>query len=255
MTNLSLDQTLAPAQPPSECPACGCTNKTIYETDIFFECHNWWYGHTRKFSEDCCEAYTLTTALRATVATLTAELEARVNRAVCVWCGTETTKAEIAEHIYDCIKSPLGELARTWTAEKDALTARLDAVTGERDDLKAERGVILNGYAMIANYALPYFKKLDKKNPTHDTAELLSACYGALEKRTEETNKLSVEWMNNMQAELTTLRAQVAELRDAAEHALPFIGDGTLLKSNHTERHVAYAELRAALAPGGGVGE
>lgn len=65
-------------------------------------------------------------------------------------------------------------------------------------DLEAERGVLLNGADMVARYAFPYFKKWDKKHPSHDTAELLSACEWAMEHQTSETSQLSVEWMTEM---------------------------------------------------------
>lgn len=71
--------------------------------------------------------------------TATAELEAlkaTLTLAKCIWCGHVCKRDDIAVHIFDCIKNPMGELAREWESKKDELTAayaalaeRLRAVT------------------------------------------------------------------------------------------------------------------------------
>lgn len=76
-----------------------------------------------------CYAHSTELVTSATVARMERDAaEAELHKAVCVWCGHIGTRDNIAEHVYECIKSPLGELARTWTAEKDALRARLEAL-------------------------------------------------------------------------------------------------------------------------------
>lgn len=90
--------------------------------------------------------------LRATVAALTAraeQAEAELEKSVCVWCGHIGKRSDIAEHIYECIKSPLGELGMQWAAEKDALTVQLadahqlyECLLAHRNSLADERDAL-----------------------------------------------------------------------------------------------------------------
>lgn len=237
-----------PSAPPS-CPACGSPVKWkssqyfLPNIRIDFECgYIWGYSHNDTWEEkqECNGSFDAAVQLRSTVAALTARVKE---------LETDYAALEYLDHEASIGADEVGRQVKE-------LTARAEKAESFCNDLQAERGVLLNGYAMIANYALPYFKKLHNKNPTHDTAELLSACYGALEKRTDETNKLSVEWMVEMRAERYELTARI----DMLERGLS--GAGHIWETENAnlrqQLDTATAErdaLRAQLAAGEAVGD
>lgn len=91
-----------------------------------------------------------------------------------------------------------------------ALLAQLAAAEAENRALVAERGVLLNGAALVARYALPYFEKLDKRRPSHDTAELLATARDLIARRTPEANQFSVEWMDALRQRAAAAESALA---------------------------------------------
>jgi hypothetical protein len=120
------------------------------------------------------------------------------------------TEAEVKQWVHNYQDNVRALLCEDWLELKANLTELKEEISA----LKAERGVLLNGTEMIARYALPYFEKLNRDNPSHDTAELVSASLYAIQSHTPEANQLSVEWMNKMRSDKAGLERKVQELTD-----------------------------------------
>lgn len=143
----------------------------------------------------------------------------------------ETLGEGLADAILSVVKSYAARLGR----QRDEARARVA-------ELEAERRVLLNGAAMVARYALPYFEKLDKKRPSHDTAELVSNANDMIELMDrDETEGLVVKWMADLRARAEAAEARAALLEQALRSILAW--DGWLL----TEPDVL-AHARAVLA-------
>lgn len=52
----------------------------------------------------------------------------------CTWCGYVGPREKVAVHILECVKHPMGELARQWLEEKQRAAGKIAAL--EADNLR-----------------------------------------------------------------------------------------------------------------------
>lgn len=146
------------------------------------------------------------------------------------------------------------------------LTARLDAVTGERDD--AYKALTVIGEQRDAMKAMrdellrDEYKLVQERDAARTSSETWKRCAKGWQQSSrhngDELERVA-KITRQQHTELTTLRAQGQAVRDAAQEKATQIE--MLFKNIKSAQELShswatkYYELRAALAPGGGVGE
>lgn len=93
--------------------------------------------------------------------------------AICAWCGDKHPKSVIAEHIFECVKHPVGELAREY-ADKFAETEReRDEIERRNDDLISQAEASKQRIAALTSVAVLALKYRHSviMTPEHYAAE------------------------------------------------------------------------------------